>query len=66
MIIGTTYDPATPMKWARALHRQLPTSSLLTYVGDGHTAYLRGNPCVDSAVDTYLLTGITSGNQTCQ
>lgn len=65
VIIGTTFDPATPLKWAKALHEQMPTSALLTYVGDGHTAYLTGNYCVDSYVNNYLLTGLTSGNKTC-
>ena len=30
---------------------------LLTYVGDGHTAYRRGSGCIDRAVDRYLLEG---------
>ena len=65
LVIGTTYDPATPLSWARALHKQLPTSSLLTFVGDGHTAYLGGNTCVDQTVNEYLLTGFAPTNKTC-
>ncbi len=65
LIIGTTFDPATPMAWARALNRQLPTSSLLTFVGDGHTAYLGGNRCVDQVVDQFLLTGLAPKTKTC-
>jgi pimeloyl-ACP methyl ester carboxylesterase len=65
LIIGTTYDPATPLAWARALHEQLPTSSLLTFVSDGHTAYLGGSTCVDQAVDNYLLTGVAPKTKTC-
>lgn len=57
LVVGTTYDPATPYPWAVALHNQLPTSTLLTYRGDGHTAYGSGSACVDHAVTTYLLTG---------
>lgn len=57
LVVGTTADPATPYSWARALHRQLPTSRLLTYVGDGHTAYGNGIRCIDSAVEGYLVTG---------
>jgi pimeloyl-ACP methyl ester carboxylesterase len=57
LVIGTTYDPATPYPWARALSRQLATSTLLTLRGDGHTAYGTGSRCVDDAVDSYLLTG---------
>ena len=58
VIVGNTYDPATPYAWARALSRQLPTSTLLTYVGDGHTAFGAGSACVDSAVNSYLVSGV--------
>jgi hypothetical protein len=30
---------------------------LLTYNGDGHTAYGRGSRCIDTAVDAYLAQG---------
>ncbi len=66
LIIGTTYDPATPLAWAKSLHTQMPTSSLVTFVGDGHTAYLNGNPCVDNRVDRFLLTGVAGTNVTCR
>ena len=29
--------------------------SVLTYVGEGHTAYGRGSDCIDNAVDRYLI-----------
>lgn len=57
LIIGGTYDPATPYRWAKALHQQLPTSTLLTYRGDGHTVYGGWSTCVDQHVDAYLLRG---------
>lgn len=57
LIIGGLHDPATPYAWAQALHRQLPTSVLLTFTGDGHTAYGNGSDCVDPAVDAYLVHG---------
>ncbi|MFJ9818818.1 alpha/beta hydrolase [Streptomyces sp. NPDC101151] len=57
VVVGTTRDPATPYPWARSLARQLSSGRLLTYVGDGHTAYGRGSTCIDSAIDTYLLHG---------
>ncbi|GAA0385819.1 alpha/beta hydrolase [Streptomyces luteireticuli] len=56
LVVGTTRDPATPYPWARALASQLSSGRLLTYDGDGHTAYTRGSECVDEAVDSYLLT----------
>ena len=57
VVVGTRFDPATPYSWAIALHEQLPTSSLITYEGDGHTAYGGGSACVDRAIDEFLLTG---------
>ncbi len=57
VIVGTRFDPATPYSWAKALHEQLATSSLITFEGDGHTAYGGGSACVDRAIDKFLLTG---------
>ena len=57
LVVGTTGDPATPYAWAQALAEQLESGQLLTWEGDGHTAYGRSNDCVKKAVDTYLLNG---------
>ncbi|MFG2997248.1 alpha/beta hydrolase [Streptomyces sp. NPDC048340] len=57
VVVGTTRDPATPYKWAQALAKQLDSGVLLTYDGDGHTAYGRGSDCIDTAINTYLLEG---------
>lgn len=57
VVVGTTRDPATPYRWAEALAGQLSSARLLTYEGDGHTAYGRGSSCIDSAINTYLLAG---------
>ncbi|MER7464025.1 alpha/beta hydrolase [Streptomyces sp. NPDC097981] len=57
VVVGTVRDPATPYKWAQALAQQLDSGVLLTYDGDGHTAYGRGSSCIDTAINTYLLDG---------
>ena len=57
LVVGTTRDPATPYAWAQALAGQLQSGRLLTYDGDGHTAYTRGSSCIDAAVDAYLVDG---------
>ncbi len=57
LVVGTTRDPATPYAWAQGLASELDSGRLLTYVGDGHTAYNRGSQCIDSAVDGYLTQG---------
>ncbi|MFG2552114.1 alpha/beta hydrolase [Streptomyces sp. NPDC048581] len=57
IVVGTTRDPATPYRWAQALSRQLSSARLVTYEGDGHTAYGRGSKCVDNTINAYLLRG---------
>ncbi|NJP99046.1 alpha/beta hydrolase [Streptomyces zingiberis] len=64
LVVGTTRDPATPYVWSRALAAQLDSGTLLTYDGDGHTAYGRGSACVDRAINTYLLKGEAPANGT--
>ncbi|PYC69518.1 proteinase [Streptomyces tateyamensis] len=59
VVVGTVRDPATPYAWARSLAGQLASGQLITYQGDGHTAYGRDNDCVDSAVNHYLVEGRT-------
>ncbi|SEG80075.1 TAP-like protein [Nonomuraea solani] len=57
LVLGTRRDPATPYRWARALAGELESGVLLGFEGDGHTAYFNGSPCVDGAVERYLVTG---------
>jgi pimeloyl-ACP methyl ester carboxylesterase len=58
VVVGTTRDPATPYRWAQGLAAELENGHLITFNGDGHTAYKRSNSCVDDAVDAYLLKGV--------
>jgi pimeloyl-ACP methyl ester carboxylesterase len=53
MVIGTLRDPATPYRWAQALAKEAK-GPLLTYDGDGHTAFLQSS-CVDAVVKTFLV-----------
>ena len=55
LVIGTTRDPATPFVWAQALAHQLSSGVLLTHDGDGHTAYIDRDSCVDAVVANYVL-----------
>ena len=55
VVVGTTRDPATPYDWAESLADQLP-GVLVTYDGDGHTAYgYSRSSCVDRVIDAYLI-----------
>ena len=57
LVVGTTHDPATPYVDAQALAAQLGSAGrLVTLAGDGHTAYLRGNACIERLINPYLLT----------
>lgn len=57
LVVGTTNDPATPYVWAKNLAGELENGHLLTYEGEGHTAYNKSNSCVNDAVDEYLIRG---------
>lgn len=55
LVVGTTNDPATPYEWSESLAQQLEEGVLITRVGEGHTGYNKGNSCVDSTVEAFLL-----------
>ena len=55
LVIGTIGDPATPYEWAEQMAASLESGVLLTYEGDGHTAFLRGGECIETAVVDYLV-----------
>ena len=67
LVVSTKYDPATPYEWGVQVADELENATLLSYVGDGHTAYTTGSSCVDDAVDTYFLEGMLPADGTaCQ
>lgn len=57
LIIATTGDPATPYEWGVALSEQLESGHLVTYQGEGHTAYNGGVACIDNTIEDYFITG---------
>lgn len=57
VVLGTTRDPATPYEEAVAMADQLESGVLVSRDGDGHTAYNKGNQCIDDAVEGYLIDG---------
>lgn len=57
LVVGTTNDPATPYVWAENLAEQLENGHLVTYDGEGHTAYNKSNDCVNEVVDGYFIDG---------
>jgi pimeloyl-ACP methyl ester carboxylesterase len=57
LVVGTTFDPATPYRAAVDLAAGLGNARLLTMRGDGHTAFGSRSSCIDAAVIAYLVDG---------
>lgn len=55
LVIGNLHDPATPYQGAKDLVSTMGNAELLTWDGEGHTSYLSGSSCIDSAVNAYLI-----------
>jgi len=55
LVIGTVHDPATPYRQAQLLAKALGTGVVLTWDGEGHTAYPK-TACIRDKVDNYLIT----------
>jgi pimeloyl-ACP methyl ester carboxylesterase len=65
LLVGSTFDPATPYEAAVAIDAALANSVLLTRDGEGHTSYVTaGNDCINRKVDDYLLNLSTPDPQT--
>jgi pimeloyl-ACP methyl ester carboxylesterase len=54
VVVGTTGDPATPYENTARLAGMLGVGHVLTWEGEGHTAY-PNTSCIVSAVDNYLI-----------
>ncbi|MFG1888250.1 alpha/beta hydrolase [Micromonospora sp. NPDC049051] len=54
LVVGTTGDPATPYEQTGALAAMLGVGRVLTWEGEGHTAYPQTS-CITEAVDGYLI-----------
>jgi pimeloyl-ACP methyl ester carboxylesterase len=54
LVIGVTYDPATPYIGAERLTADLGNARLLTYEGDGHGALTSLDPCLWSYFVAFL------------
>jgi pimeloyl-ACP methyl ester carboxylesterase len=59
LLVGNTGDPATPYEGTRRMADELGkgVGVVLTWKGEGHSAYGKGSDCVDSTVNAYLLQG---------
>jgi pimeloyl-ACP methyl ester carboxylesterase len=54
VVVGTTGDPATPYAQTKRLADMLGVGHVLTWQGEGHTAYPQ-TKCISDTVDAYLI-----------
>ncbi|MGH3737967.1 MAG: alpha/beta hydrolase [Micromonosporaceae bacterium] len=54
LVVGTTGDPATPYEQAGVLAKLLGTGVLITFEGEGHTAYPTAG-CLNDVINDYLI-----------
>jgi pimeloyl-ACP methyl ester carboxylesterase len=54
LVVGNSGDPVTPLPGAVDMAEDLTSGVLLTWQGQGHTAYPK-TPCVTGAVNAYLI-----------
>jgi pimeloyl-ACP methyl ester carboxylesterase len=57
LVIGNTFDPATPYQDSIAMSHDLARARLLTVAGYGHTEFLNPSSCAERYETRYLLTG---------
>ncbi|MEU1457070.1 alpha/beta hydrolase [Streptomyces avermitilis] len=57
LVVGTTYDPATPYLDAKAMAEELADARLLTHTGYGHTALTNPSNCVKEYESRYFIDG---------
>ncbi len=59
LVIGTTGDPATPYEQAVSLANEvLENAQLVTFNGEGHTAYGLESKCINQTVDDYFIKNV--------
>lgn len=57
LVIGNTFDPATPYSSSRRMARTLADGRLLTVDGFGHTVLLDPSQCAQDRIASYMIDG---------
>jgi pimeloyl-ACP methyl ester carboxylesterase len=57
LVIGNTFDPATPYSSSRRMARSLAAGRLLTVDGFGHTVLLNPSRCAQDRIASYMIDG---------
>ena len=58
LVLGNTYDPATPYQDSVQMARELARARLLTVAGYGHTALLNPSSCANRYESSYFVQGV--------
>lgn len=64
LVIGTAYDPATPIQHAEQMRDALGDAVVLNWDGVAHTAFVSNTFCIDDAVVEYLLDDVVPDDGT--
>ncbi len=64
LVVSTTGDPATPYAWGVSLSKQFENARLVSFDGEGHTAYNKGSSCVNDVVENYFVKGTVPTGET--
>ncbi len=64
LVIGTVHDPATPYGQAAILAKALGSGVVLSWDGEGHTAYPKTS-CIRTKVDSYLISAVPPTGDSC-
>jgi pimeloyl-ACP methyl ester carboxylesterase len=55
LVIANLDDPLTPHAWGERLAARFPSATLVDVESRAHTAFGRGEPCLDGLVEQYLI-----------
>jgi pimeloyl-ACP methyl ester carboxylesterase len=64
LVVGTVHDPATPYAASAVLAKALGSGVVLSWDGEGHTAYPK-TKCITAKVNSYLLTAKLPSGDSC-
>ncbi len=66
VVANATHDSATPLVWAKRMHRAFPASGFIRYRGGQHVIWHQvDSACVNDPIDRFVLTRSPTGNRTC-
>ena len=65
LVLSNDHDPLTPEIWGDRLAARFPSAQRFEVRSRTHTAYAKGNACVDDLVDAYLMAPVAPARADC-